>query len=50
MGDHTRKVKKKNVTGAQGSRYERLSKLKGKANYRIRTQKKIDEVNTLRTK
>lgn len=61
MGTYTRKVKKKNLTVAQGSRYANLSsrvngtgtKKEGTAtnpHYRIRTQKKKDKLNTLRTK
>ena len=54
MGVYTRKVKTKNLTSAQGSRYERAkAKKTGKAtnsHYRIKTQKKVDNLNTLRTK
>lgn len=59
MGTRVSKNKKQALTGSQGSRYERLTNAASKdkkvgkatnAHYRIRTQKKVDKLNTLRTK
>lgn len=44
MGTYTGKVKKKNVTGAQGRRY---AKAGNKESLRNKTQKKIDEINSI---